>query len=260
MKKDTIRRKDISDKLNSYGVSFSFIDAVDGKLIDDEIVNRLNINGAASRKKRKITRGEIGCTFSHLLAYDNIINNNIPIAIILEDDAIVDERFGDFVSCIDNSDFPHDCDDLYILGGQNGIDKSKFISKSFWGKKKFGGQYFYKTIRSEGYIFRTCCYLLSFNSARKLKELSSREFFIADEWSLFKRKNVICDLYLADFVDHPLDLSNSHIESERLDSESNTTEYTMQGKTRWFVKKFLFASQIYYKLIYLRALIRRFYI
>lgn len=39
---------------------------------------------------------------------------------------------------------------------------------------------------------------------------------MADEWAYFKRKGIIDDIFLASFIHHPLDLSNSWIEKERV--------------------------------------------
>lgn len=215
MNTDLERRKFIENKFSKYGIKFNYIDAVVGKLIDQATLDNIDVSKAMFRKKRHVSLGEIGCTLSHVKAFKYIIENSIPYCLILEDDAIFDERLAGFINLFCPRDLSNFKDDLFILGGQNGIDKSKFISKSFFSKIKIGSATFSKTIKSEKYIFRTCCYLISLDIAKKLFTLSQKEFFIADEWSYLKTAGAFRNIYISDIVDHPLDLSTSHIEQER---------------------------------------------
>ena len=98
------------------------------------------------------------------------------------------------------------------------------------------------------YIFRTCCYVVTLDIARNLCAFSQREFFIADEWSYFKCNGLINSIYLSDFIDHPLDLSCSHIEMERLNSIKNYSDTKSDNKNdssiKHFLKKYFFASKL----------------
>ncbi|EMD1656838.1 glycosyltransferase family 25 protein [Pluralibacter gergoviae] len=221
MNSDIERREAISKKLTKFNIDYHFIDAVVGKNLSDDTLKDIDISKAQIRKQRYVSLGEIGCTLSHVKAYKYIINRSIPYCLILEDDVIFDKQFAEFVTCFNNSDLTGYGNDLVMLGGQNGIDKSRFIARGFFKKIKIGNVLFAKTIKSDKFIFRTCCYVISLDIAQRLYDLSHKEFFIADEWSYFKSLGIFNNIYIADIVDHPLDLSNSHIEHERLNSISN---------------------------------------
>ncbi|AWX83275.1 TPA: glycosyltransferase family 25 protein [Klebsiella pneumoniae] len=248
MQSDYDRRKIISDKMNKYNIHYEFIDAVVGKDLPQSKIENIDLSCAIARKNRHVSLGEIGCTLSHIKVYEKIIDDNIPYCLILEDDAIFDHRLYDFLKSFTDSVRLKNENDLLILGGQNGIDKNKFISRSIWSKLRIGEETFYKTIRSEMYIFRTCCYVVTLDIARNLYAFSQKEFFIADEWSYFKSKGLINSIYLSDFVEHPLDLSNSHIEMERLNSIKNYSDTKSDNVSdsflKYFLKKYLFATTL----------------
>lgn len=258
MKNDLDRRQRITEQLNKYNIPFTFIDAVVGKMLDKTSIEQIDLSKVINRKKRNISLGEIGCSLSHVKVYSKIINNNIPYSLILEDDVIFDDRLAEFVNSFKYSEHLFHESDLLILGGQNGIDKSRFISRSFWSKIIVGGQLFSKTINSEKYIFRTCCYVVSFKMANNLHDIFQSEFFIADEWSYFKEIGLINDIFLSSFVDHPLDLRLSHIEQERLQSISSKSSTGSDGLMQKVLNKYSFAAMFVQGCIRVRSFLRRF--
>lgn len=89
----TERRQRMTDIMNSLGLEFEFIDAVDGRKsppLEQDIYNakkRLKCFG------KHLTGGEIGCTLSHKFLYEKIVNENIEQALIFEDDIIIHPHF-----------------------------------------------------------------------------------------------------------------------------------------------------------------------
>lgn len=258
MPDDISRRKLIANTLTEMSIPFSFVDAVIGKSLPPEIIDSFDFTSVIARKRRNITRGEIGCTLSHIKAYRKLIELEEKYALILEDDVIIDHRFACFYKMVNTESLNIDPRDLFILGGQNGIDKSKFISRSYWYSKVIGGQRFKKTIKSEEYIFRTCCYIVTDFIAMKLLELSNKTFFIADEWAYFKTEKIINDIYLSDMIDHPIDLSQSHIECERIANAKRMNVPTQNFKS--LLKKILFVHRVKEIIKLLRTTVRRFYL
>lgn len=45
-----------------------------------------------------LTRGEIGCSLSHIKIYEDIIKNNLSYAMILEDDAVLSSQLPNFIA------------------------------------------------------------------------------------------------------------------------------------------------------------------
>lgn len=216
LKRDVARRTVIQQKMDEFSLSFIFIDAVEGRLLSAEKLEGIRQKSAGGILTRHYdaTPGEVGCSLSHLNIYEVIQKGSSDWACILEDDAILDDRFAQFYVDFQNKQCELDTNNLYLLGGQNGLEHP-LVFKSFVRKTTIGQQVFVKTIHSQEYIYRTCCYLMSQSMAAKLVELSESFFFIADDWAFLARQQIIQQIYLADFVDHPLDLSDSSIEKER---------------------------------------------
>jgi len=233
LKKDITRRKVIADKLEAWGLAFNFIDAVYGKELSVNQLADFNFTCLHARKGYSPTPGEIGCTLSHINVYSKFFEDNHKWACVLEDDAIIDEKFAMFCKNFNPEDLDRNEDNaLYILGGQNGLNCEPYVAKSRWNNKEIGGQKFAKTIKSEKYIYRTCCYLLNVNLCRNLRTLFSKEFFLADEWHYFRQNNVFKEVYLANFVEHPVDLSSSYLEIERRAAQNLASEANARNRSR----------------------------
>ena len=50
-------------------------------------------NGSASLRGRALSRAEIGCFLSHYGTWERIVEAEIPCAVVLEDDARLEEGF-----------------------------------------------------------------------------------------------------------------------------------------------------------------------
>ncbi|MET6595698.1 glycosyltransferase family 25 protein [Citrobacter portucalensis] len=93
---------------------------------------------------------------------------------MLEDDVNVKVNF---LTLIKNKIYQFDKDNLYILGGQNGLLSKKMQQTSFFNKIELNKTFFLeKAIKSEKYIFRTCCYMINNNVAKKMVEKFNNEF------------------------------------------------------------------------------------
>ncbi len=78
----------------------------------------------------EMTDGEIACTLSHQLIYQDMIDKNIEWAVILEDDVIVNEKFKKFLQYFNLSEkdkLKHN--NLYLLGG-----RKDYMIIRYWGK------------------------------------------------------------------------------------------------------------------------------
>ncbi len=90
----TDRRIRISDRLNQAGVTFEIVDAVDGKTLDwKSVQHRITNSGIRARGLENLTANEIGCFLSHYNLWARMIEEQIPFALILEDDSTWDDDF-----------------------------------------------------------------------------------------------------------------------------------------------------------------------
>lgn len=91
------RRSDICEQFALLGLDFQFIDAIDGRQgLPAQFEPLVDRPGTVALAGYGMSDGEYACGLTHQLAYARIIEQNLPGAIILEDDAILTWRFRDF--------------------------------------------------------------------------------------------------------------------------------------------------------------------
>ena len=84
------RRAYITAHLRERGLPFEIVPAVDGQtLTERELAGVYSPDRAIATIGRELTPGEIGCALSHLQLYRRMVRENIDIALILEDDALL---------------------------------------------------------------------------------------------------------------------------------------------------------------------------
>lgn len=242
--KDSLKREIIGTVLNEFDLKYQFVDAIYGKDMSSDLINSFNFDGKISNRGYKPTPGEIGCTLSHLKIFKLMLDNQDEWACILEDDAILDEKFATFIKKFVHQKF--DNKNVYMLGGQDGLAPRKFISMSLFHKVDNGKQSFSRVNFSEQYVNRTCCYVVSKHFAQKMLYLFENKFYLADDWISFKKAGVYNNLYISDFVAHPLDLTSSSIERERQESLSHIKKNNRSAF-------FYLAKKIYLLIKYIKA-------
>ena len=87
LKRSTERAKHMQKQLSTLGIDFTLFPATDGKVMAQEIATDQSWMQATF--KRDFTPGEVGCADSHLRIYEQMVQENIPLALILEDDVKV---------------------------------------------------------------------------------------------------------------------------------------------------------------------------
>jgi glycosyl transferase, family 25 len=89
-------RSRISEQLRRSGIAFEFVDAVDGgSLTPTELAQHYDESASIARIGRPMGRNEIGCALSHRLIYGRMLEQRLPSAVILEDDAEIRTDFAD---------------------------------------------------------------------------------------------------------------------------------------------------------------------
>lgn len=78
----------MKEQLEKLGIEFEFLDAFHGKdYYDDERYFARDVS--LKYEKRVMSPGEIGCALSHQAIYRKLIDEDIPYALIFEDDAVI---------------------------------------------------------------------------------------------------------------------------------------------------------------------------
>lgn len=79
----------VEENLNSLGISFEVMDAVDGSRLSPEQRSVYSEHRSLEAIGRALSPGEIGCALSHVAIYEVMIRKKIPMVLVLEDDAIL---------------------------------------------------------------------------------------------------------------------------------------------------------------------------
>lgn len=167
LKKSPQRRRFIKNQVIKAGFrNFSFVDGVDGDLLDvDKLVSDGIYDDSMSKKyhDRSLRPGEIACSLSHGLVYDTIIEKKHSISLILEDDAL-------FISWrlnkIDFDIFPDDWDVVFLSSFFNSVPPKGRIRNNLFSTESWAGS--------------SAAYLLSLKGASKLSKNYKPVFHAAD--------------------------------------------------------------------------------
>jgi glycosyl transferase family 25 len=103
LKSSTDRRARIQNELEALGFAFRFVDGID--LRNTDIRNHSDYDGERRRLYfgRDLEPGELGCLLSHREVYRIMVNENIPRALVLEDDARLEADLPRVLQSIINS-------------------------------------------------------------------------------------------------------------------------------------------------------------
>lgn len=85
----TDRRAAMARHLQDMGLSFEITDAVDGRALSKTELDKL-MNCAEGVS---LSPGDVGCYLSHINIYRQMVDRNIPLALVLEDDASLSPSF-----------------------------------------------------------------------------------------------------------------------------------------------------------------------
>ena len=104
-------------------------------LIDPKEYQTLLLNNKNKSRKyhHELTNGAIGCFLSHVNIYKEIVKNNIPYALVVEDDLLLKDSKYDFWKKLKNVNIPEDTD-LFLFDAairdnnlKKGINKINFF-------------------------------------------------------------------------------------------------------------------------------------
>jgi GR25 family glycosyltransferase involved in LPS biosynthesis len=169
---DTTKRISIENRLKTTNITdFSFFDAIYGMTDLHKYNFKVMPDWVDPIKKRKINVNEIGCFLSHYSIWKQIIDNNIDVALILEDDCYFSNDFNlklTEILQIDTTTY-----DYFTLGRNRG-----------WGVYDLGPE----TVIRDDYVipkysYNTHCYLLTNTGAKILTNKLARKYIIpVDEY------------------------------------------------------------------------------
>lgn len=224
LQRDHKKRANMTSLLESSGFDYEFFNAVDGNLIYENNFNKCYKGLALPLSETHLTKGEIGCALSHLFLYKKMVKENIPIALILEDDVIFDlERLR---QCLIGIEKRKQRKTIYLLNeGLTYLKTTGFNFKNFAFRKYVSGN-------------GTYGYVIDKEAAEVLSNFIVPIRFEADFWrAFFYAVNVnVLVVTPAIIFNNDIHQSQSNIELERLHmrqhrSEAQASQFKRECKT-----------------------------
>ena len=172
LERSTVRKQYMEALLSPYTfLDIEFVKAVDGRLLSaEEINNQFDFKQSRKLYGKTIAPGEVGCTLSHRKIYKDIIDNDIPYALILEDDIAIQRDLTlinlDVVDHVLRSSRPR----VLMLSGDYCYYKKKPIAR------------IYSAIGTYAYMINYAGAKLIINKVRPCT--------VADDWLYYKRKGL----------------------------------------------------------------------
>lgn len=238
LEKDVARRTYMSDLLMPYKwIDSSFIKAIYGKVLDSNEINSIfDIRTAYKRYGRYLNPGEIGCTASHDLIYQQLCNSSDEWSLILEDDITILKKLPnlDEIAKILPADKP----------------AVVFLSADYW----------YTSLKplnehlKLAHVFDavgTYAYMINRAAAKLIKQSNSKPSYVADNWSLFRSQGVRLYAFYPYLIDANIEDFNSSIEQsyfgeirKNMPLSYKLKSYKISIIKKWLLSKGHFVSKI----------------
>ena len=173
----SVERKKAMDQLLSGfpQLDVEYISAVDGKALQSQEQEELFDSDRFARTTRKIVRpGEIGCTLSHQKCYQEILKRNIDVALILEDDIVIEDGFAECLSEV-YSLLDTENPTIVLLSGWYWFSQLKNVNNCL-------------CLANVTDAYLTHAYALN-KAAAKLM-IDKRPWYVADSWKMFRNRGI----------------------------------------------------------------------
>jgi glycosyl transferase family 25 len=160
----------MTERLKPFNLDYHFFEAVDGRGFDldthpayDGLRRRLFFG-------RDLTKGELGCLLSHRAIYQHMVDNNIPAAVVLEDDVFFKPDFPAVLQAI--GQLPVAWDVIRFLAQEKTYKSGRVL-----GKIGFGPYVLARNWTTPGGAY---AYMLTQNAARQFLRRMERNFMPVD--------------------------------------------------------------------------------
>ncbi|MEE3663327.1 glycosyltransferase family 25 protein [Brenneria sp. g21c3] len=233
LRENTQRREDMIAQCSALGIEHEIFPAIKGSQLTEEEkkkhsspINLLN------------NPGEMGCALSHLFIYKKMIDENIAMALILEDDALLGEETPDVLAFLEKEKINQPTATLltpvstYIDNEKTDVDHSHAIYNAL------------SATRTHGYVINN-------KGAHALYNFLYPVWSVADHWFIFKEYDII---NLRGLIPHCIHLS-TFAESSDIGDERFTTENINKNR----IKKRIIRSTFPIKLKIKRRINKLFY-
>lgn len=209
LKADVNKRINVTNLCEKHGIECEVIEAVAGKELPHEILHTSSFD----YPNNFLTKGVIGCTMSHLYIYSRIISENLPYALILEDDIIIENSANATIESVKNT-ISSTKPEIFLLNTPEAI--TPIINK-----KNGGDIVFYRMARAS----QSPAYIINQQAAQEILNYNLPIKFEVDRWMAFRDycginiwalQSGVIDTYDNDKSESSLEGERSKVENARL--------------------------------------------
>lgn len=245
LKKEKERRKSVGKTLRELNIDFVFFDAINP-------VEQINYQNYYNKELvvrvfgRELTNGELGCNISHHLIYRDILEKKIDYALILEDDALLNNDLKSFILSLLEKNIKWDV----ILLGYSKVNEKEYKTMNI--QNPIGRFIFkYKNYRigkvAKNYTVGTVGYLVSNLGAKKMVDSNLIGSCLADDWEYFEKQAKLKIFHCRPFLvyeNYEFFESAISCEREKISKDSATNNFIiniakyMRGYLRYLKLRF----------------------
>lgn len=183
---DTQRRVSMQNRLAEQGLQATFFEAVDGRNMNEaELESHVNREKAA-REYGPLSRGEIGTSLSHIYIYRDIIDKNIPYAVILEDDVCLSNDFAELL----NTELPS-CLSRQFSAEEAVMVQLTHVRRGFKTGAKLLGNSGREAVKPYDSVWLTGGYFITLAAAKNLAKGLYPVWAVADFWNRFEELRLL---------------------------------------------------------------------
>ena len=180
----TERRRAMQALLSRHGVTPTWFDAVDGRVMSDDAIARCFDARRADIAYGPMSRGEIGTSLSHLEIYRRMVEQGIDCAVILEDDVLLADDFRALLE-------PDGAQSLAAVFAPDDpvMIQMTHVARAYrHGAIALGSR---QIVRPHGGVWLTSGYFLTLAAARNLLAALYPVWMVADHWRYFEREGLL---------------------------------------------------------------------
>jgi glycosyl transferase family 25 len=178
----TQRRESMQRLLAQHGIAPQWFDAVDGRAMSADDMREHFAADIAARVYGPMSRSEIGCALSHLGVYRRMVDQNVPCAVVLEDDALLAE------------DFPCLLDDKAGLASACRVAEPIMVQLTHVERGYRFGAHTIGTraiVLPHGGVWLTSGYFITLAAAKQMVEHAYPVCTVADHWRYFEQAGLV---------------------------------------------------------------------
>lgn len=215
LKRSVKRRKNIERQLTQLGLKYELTEAIDGiewgkerfrGLIEDGLIDRL-------------PSGHLACGLSHHFLYKRIVDENLPQALILEDDIVLSDELPKIIKFFNENTL--EGSQVVLLHMQIMFGATKLLTKHCTKLSSQSSLYY---LQPEGTVGSTAAYIATKEFAQIKTERDSPISITVDGWREMMQRGMLDYLRCA----YPYPVVPAMLPSDINYVNENTTKYKMK--------------------------------